>query len=87
MPCYLDYDPADEDRKEITRLTRENETLKARLWELVMGPQPQSAHLLSAHNQAIYNLKVQIRRNEDQIRALDDNIAHVEHYGVPHPGN
>ena len=73
-------DPIDEDRKEIERLTYENENIKARIRDLSRGSTTKATEIELA------TLWRSIRKNEDTIKMLDDHIEHIEHYGVPHPG-
>ena len=65
---------------EIRRLVDENENLRERVRSLLLEPVNRS------RNDDIYHILNEIRRNKDQIEAIDLDIQHGEVFGVPHPG-
>ena len=67
-------------RDEIIRLIDENSALKALSWRLCQEVETPERRIEIRSNQNT------IRRNTDQIDTLETEIAHLEVYGVPHPG-
>ena len=67
-------------RDEIISLVSENSGLRDLCWRLSME------RSTPERKAEIRYCLDQIRRNERQIDTLETEIAHLEVYGVPHPG-
>ena len=67
-------------RDEIIRLVDENSSLRSLSWRLCQEVETPERRI------EIRAIQTTIRRNTDQIDTLETEIAHLEVYGVPHPG-